>query len=109
MTPERYALSLRIRHVTQEMQLTKRYLTPSEVADELSISTSTVRRLIHEGRLPAVRVSERIYRVPVPAFERFQSGAAAPQVRVRERRGGGGSPIGAGERVPVRRRLPASA
>jgi len=86
----------------------KRYYTPAEVATELSVSTSTVLRLIHEGRLPAVRVSERIYRIPVPAVERFQSGATSPQITVKERRGNQ-RPIGARESTPRSRRIPAVA
>lgn len=88
--------------------MAKRYYTPAEVADELSVSASTVLRLIHHGRLPSVRVSERIYRIPVPAFERFRSGAEAPDVSVTLQRGTG-ERIAAGERPPRKRRLLASA
>lgn len=87
----------------------KRYLSPAEAAGQLSVSASTVLRLIHDGRLPAVRVSERIYRIPVPAFERFQSGVTPPVVVVRERRGQGVGRIGSGEPLPRRRRLPTAA
>ena len=64
----------------------KRYLSPAEVARVLDISGSTVLRLIHDGKLPAVRVSERIYRIPTPAFERFQRGETPPAIEVAERR-----------------------
>jgi len=87
----------------------KRYYSPAEVAEELSISTSTVLRLIHDGRLQAVRISERIYRIPRPAFERFQSGATPPSVAVTERRVVSARRIGADERAPRRRRIPAAA
>lgn len=53
----------------------KRYLTPSEVASELRVSTDTVGRLIDRGDLPAIRVSARIYRIPVPAFARYERGS----------------------------------
>jgi excisionase family DNA binding protein len=56
-----------------------RFLTPSEVAEDLRVSTTTVMRWIHDGRLPAIRVSERVYRIPVPAFDRFLSGAPTPR------------------------------
>jgi excisionase family DNA binding protein len=39
-----------------------------EVADELGVHPETVRRLIHEGRLDAVRVG-RLLRVPRESLE----------------------------------------
>ncbi|HEY8868717.1 MAG TPA: helix-turn-helix domain-containing protein [Candidatus Limnocylindrales bacterium] len=53
----------------------KRYLTTSEVASALRVSSDTILRLIDRGELPALRVSERIYRIPVPAFERYERGS----------------------------------
>jgi hypothetical protein len=41
---------------------------------------------IHDGALPAVRVSERIYRIPVAAFERFVATRPVPEFEVRYRR-----------------------
>lgn len=64
----------------------KRFLSPGEVATQLGISSTTVMKLIHEGRLPAVRVSERIYRIPHPAFERFVAGDGMPDLEVAWRR-----------------------
>ncbi len=52
----------------------RRYYTPREVAELLRISPTTVMKLIHEGRLYAIHVSDRIYRVPVGAVSRFQAG-----------------------------------
>jgi excisionase family DNA binding protein len=52
----------------------KLFLSPAEVARELRVSTSTVLRLIHAEKLPAIYVSERIYRIPVASFEMFKSG-----------------------------------
>ena len=52
----------------------RRYCTPREVAELLRVSPTTVMKLIHEGRLYAVHVSDRIYRVPVGAVSRFQVG-----------------------------------
>jgi excisionase family DNA binding protein len=79
----------------------KQFLSPNDIASELSVSTSTVLRLIHEQRLPAIRVSERIYRIPVAAFERYKAGALesasparlSPEISKRLR-------IGAGEPLP---------
>lgn len=64
----------------------KRFYTPQEVATLLSVSPTTVMSRIHDGSLPAVRVSERIYRIPVPAFERFVSTAPMPSFKPRFRR-----------------------
>ncbi len=79
----------------------KQFLSPNEIASELSVSTSTVLRLIHEQRLPAIRVSERIYRIPVAAFEKYKAGElespsrarVSPETKRRPR-------IGAGESLP---------
>ena len=79
----------------------KQFLTLNEIAAELSVSASTVLRLILEQRLPAIRVSERIYRIPVAAFEKYKAGAPewpasariATEVSKRPR-------IGAGEALP---------
>ncbi len=51
----------------------QRYYTPREVADQLRVSPTTVMKLIHDGRLYAVRVSERIYRVPVGAVNQLHA------------------------------------
>jgi excisionase family DNA binding protein len=57
----------------------KRYYTVAEAAQHLSVSHDTILRLIHAGTLPAIKVSERIYRIPRPAMTRYESGA--PVVR----------------------------
>ena len=53
--------------------MTKRFYSPQEVAQRLGVSPTTVMTRIRDGALPAVRVSDRIHRIPVPAFERFVS------------------------------------
>lgn len=65
---------------------TKRFYAPQEVARLLGVSTTTVMTRIHDGALPAVRVSDRIYRVPVAAFERFVSTEPTPEFDIRYRR-----------------------
>ena len=77
----------------------KRYLTPSEVASELRVSTDTVLRLIDRGDLPAIRVSERIYRIPAPAFARYERGAVSRR-RVVRRQVNDIQEYGTGEDVP---------
>ena len=52
----------------------KQFYSPAEVAHELGISSTTVLRLIHDGQLPALRISERIYRIPAASFERYKTG-----------------------------------
>ena len=52
----------------------KQFYSPAEVARELGISSTTVLRLVHDGRLPALRISERIYRIPTASFERYKTG-----------------------------------
>ena len=65
-----------------------RYYRPREVAKRLRVSPTTVMRAIHEDRLFAVRVSERVYRIPVGALARLEGGeserVAVPAVDVRE-------------------------
>jgi excisionase family DNA binding protein len=63
-----------------------RYFTIAEAADRLKVSHDTVLRLVHAGTLPAVRVSERLYRIPRPALERFESGKPVVRRRVVHRR-----------------------
>ncbi|MGH2467761.1 MAG: helix-turn-helix domain-containing protein [Candidatus Limnocylindrales bacterium] len=74
----------------------KPFLTPADIAHELDISTSTVLRKIHAGEIPAITVSERIYRIPAASFELFKAGSlrtARPAPigarRARPRIGGG--------------------
>jgi excisionase family DNA binding protein len=64
----------------------KRFYTPQEAADLLGVSSTTVMSRIHDGALPAVRVSDRIYRIPIPAFERFVSTAPERSFEIRYRR-----------------------
>ena len=52
----------------------QRYYTPREVSDLLRVSPTTVMKMIHEHRLYAVHVSERIYRIPVGALRSLQAG-----------------------------------
>ncbi len=44
-------------------------LTPKQVAEKLAVSTRTVYLWLEEGRLPAVRLSERVTRVPSQAVD----------------------------------------
>lgn len=63
-----------------------RFLTPAEAAEELRVSPDTILRLISSGELAALRVSPRIIRIPVPAFEAFRAGRKPVLRRVVRRR-----------------------
>ena len=82
------------------MDARARYLTPSEAATELRVSTDTVLRLIASGALPALRVSPRIIRIPVPAFVAFQAGRRSTRRAVVRRKRPTEVTLGAGERAP---------
>lgn len=81
------------------MDAPARYLTPSEAATELRVSTDTVLRLIASGDLPALRVSPRIIRIPVPAFVAFQAGRRSARRAVVRRKRPTEVTLGAGERT----------
>ena len=79
----------------------RQFLAPSDVARELSISPSTVLRMIHAGELPAIVVSERIYRIPAASFEMYKAGTlrtpeTAPLGSMKRR-----PRLGSGERLPT--------
>jgi excisionase family DNA binding protein len=77
---------IRLTQFAKDEAMGKRFYTPQEVATLLGVSATTVMSRIHGGALPAVRVSQRIYRIPVPAFERFVSTEAPPEFKVGYRR-----------------------
>ena len=80
--------------------MTTRFYTPNEAAEILRVSSSTVMNLIHAGKLPATRVSDRIYRISVPALERYAEGRADTEFEVAFRRVHRIAPIGEPIRVP---------
>ncbi len=82
------------------MDAQARYLTPSEVATELRVSTDTVLRMIASGELPALRVSSRIIRIPMPAFLAVQAGRRATRRAVVRRKRPNEVSLGAGEGTP---------
>ena len=78
----------------------KQFLSPADVAKELAISSTTVLRMIHSGELPAILVSDRIYRIPSASFEMYKAGtlrapALAPLGGVKRR-----PRLGQGEVLP---------
>jgi excisionase family DNA binding protein len=87
----------------------KPFLSPADIAQELDVSTATVLRMIHAGALPAIRVSQRIYRIPSATFEMFKAGtlrtAAPAQLRSVKRQ----PRLGEGEALPKPRPQPRKA
>ncbi len=81
--------------------MVKRFYSPQEAAEILDVSSSTVLNLIHSGQIPATRVSERIYRISVPALERFAAGSPPTSFEVTFRRVGQVGPIGEAIRIPT--------
>ena len=51
--------------------LPKAFYSPAEVAALASVSSSTILNYVHDGRLAAVRLSERTYRIPRKAVIRL--------------------------------------
>lgn len=85
---------------TEVAAMPGRYFTIKEAAERLGISHDTVSRLIERGELPAIRVSERLYRIPTPALERYESGAPATVRPVVQRQVAEGVRFGVGEEEP---------
>jgi len=56
-------------------------LTPKQVAARLAVSPRTVYLWIEQGRLPAVRLSERVTRVSEEALAAFEAQAASAAAR----------------------------
>jgi excisionase family DNA binding protein len=83
-----------------------RYFTIKEAAGRLRVSHDTVSRLIERGDLPAIRVSERLYRIPAPALERYESGTSATVRRVVRVQVGEGITFGVGETEPGAKTTP---
>ena len=80
--------------------MTERWYSIKEVAERLKVSHDTVSRLVDRGELPAIRVSERIVRIPVPAFEFYVSGREVTPRQVVRQRVPEGVKFGANERSP---------
>jgi excisionase family DNA binding protein len=50
------------------------YYTPREVAQALGISDDKVLQMVNSGEMPGLRVSPRITRVPIAAFDLWREG-----------------------------------
>lgn len=67
-----------------EATLRKPFYSPSEVAELASVSSSTVLHYIHSGRLAAVRLSDRVYRIPRRAVLRLLEPDSVPEIKRRD-------------------------
>jgi excisionase family DNA binding protein len=81
----------------------KQFVSPADVAQELDISTATVLRIIHAGSLPAIRVWERIYRIPGASFEMYKAGRLRTPTAASSRRVKKQPQLGEGEAMPAAR------
>lgn len=54
----------------------KRYISLAQLSEELDISPRTARRLVAEGKLKAVRLSERCIRVERAELDKFLARAS---------------------------------
>lgn len=79
--------------------MAQRWYSIKEAADRLGVSHDTVSRLVERGDLPAIRVSKRIVRIPVPAFDFYASGRTPTKRRIVRRRVDELPPIAPEERV----------
>jgi excisionase family DNA binding protein len=82
-------------------RMEQRLLTPQEAALRLRVSHDTISRMIERGELPAIRLSQRIVRIPVPAVQRLEAGESVVRRRVVRRRVAHGVEFGAGEAKPA--------
>lgn len=64
--------------------LTKSFYSPAEVAELASVSSSTILNYIRAGKLTAVRLSERTYRIPRKSVALLLGLGAAPAQIVRD-------------------------
>lgn len=64
------------------MLVPKLYYTPRQAAEILAISDDAVLDLINRGDLPALRLSARITRIPIAAFDLWRQGYRPRRRRV---------------------------
>ena len=80
------------------------YYTPREVAQALAIGDDAVLDLIDRGDLPAFRVSPRIIRIPIVAFDLWRSGVGPKPRCATIKPASPMVPIGSDEQVPAEAR-----
>ena len=81
------------------------YYTPKEVAEILAISDDAVLDLVNRGSMPALRVSPRITRIPIAAFDLWREGFARRRRRVTIGSARRHVAVGEGEQLPAPHRV----
>jgi len=85
--------------------MAKLYYAPREVAAILDISDDAVLDLINRGDMPGLRISTRITRIPIAAFDLWREGYRPRRRRVSIGAARRRVEIGSGERQPRAREL----
>ena len=85
--------------------MAKLYYTPREVAEILEISDDAVLDLVNRGSLPALRISPRITRIPIAAFDLWREGFKPRRRSVTIGPVRRGVVVGEGEQLPAPRRM----
>jgi excisionase family DNA binding protein len=83
--------------------VTKQYYTPREVSEILDISDDAVLDLVNRGSLPALRISPRITRIPIAAFDLWREGFVPRRRRVIIGASADHVVVGEGEQLPAPR------
>lgn len=76
------------------------YYTPREVAEILRVSDDAVLDMIHRDELPALRVSPRIFRIPIAGFDAWRAGRRPVRRRVEIRQASRRTALAADEAIP---------
>lgn len=85
--------------------MAKLYYTPREAAEILAISDDSVLDLVKRGEIPALRLSARMTRIPIVAFDRWCEGYRPRRRRVSIGLARRHVEVGAGEPLPSGRDL----
>ena len=81
------------------------YYTPREVAQILGISDDKVLQMVNSGVMPGLRVSPRITRIPIAAFDLWRTSFKPPARRVVVRSAERQVVVGEGEHLQSARRI----
>ncbi len=91
------------------MTLEKAFYSPSDIGTLLDLSSDTIMRYIHEGRVYAVQLSERTYRIPLREVARLTGEPLAPPTVNVQPHGGPEAAAEIRRRVQQEERVPAVA
>ncbi len=77
------------------------YYTPREVAEILRISDDKVLEMVNSGAMPGLRISPRITRIPIAAFDQWRAGFVPRRREIVVKPAERQVVVGEGERLPV--------